>query len=533
MTFQPLDFVQFKQMTTAERDAQPHIVSLTAFNVETGFLESFVFDTWAIHPMLDVRPVEGDTMVYDASKGLFVPTPSKEPIVHSLRVYEDSVDTVVVKRFYRANTKTGAGTGTMRPIGSHTLAGAVDKNYRVRIDSAGTKEWHDATFQWSDTGGAAWNASAVPVSQGSPSGQQVLDYIPLGDGVFILFGEGTYTNLDRWDFVVIAALAQNNTFHVDTTANTVTVNEKLTVAGIRILDEAGVSVIELGNIGGDTELSFDPGADLLTLVFKGNNLMLVDNGGVGIAWPSNKPHLFEAVYHQFKEMATPSDPAANYGRFYAKDVGGLTLPHWKQGSTERAMALEGGSPTFDDLHVTDDADIDGDLNVDGAVQIDGNLTVSPGVYVNPVDVGLSRHFALVPDAPLVEDETDTAGDNPLRRFREGHVTTVDGVATTINTIPIAASKAYRIVAEVVGHRYGGTAGAAGDSASYMIIATFKNEAGTVTQVSTTSPVGVHENQAPWNVTFLISGTNVLVQVLGAGFNDIAWNSYVTVMEAGA
>jgi hypothetical protein len=49
-------------------------------------------------------------------------------------------------------------------------------------------------------------------------------------------------------------------------------------------------------------------------------------------------------YSDYAEIATPATPSANHGRLYGKDVGGLSLPHWKdEGGTEYDLT-SAGSP---------------------------------------------------------------------------------------------------------------------------------------------------------------------------------------------
>lgn len=541
MSFTPLDFVTFKNVTQAERDAEAVMLSLTAMNISSGFLESWMYERWAQHVMLSNRPVSGDTLVYEPSINLFVPTPASRPIVERMLIYNDGALALEVKRIYKDNVKTpaGASTGELKTVGLHTLAGSTDADYAVEIDSLGSDQpWDTATFRWSDTGGAVWNASGVPVASGNVAGLMVLDNIELSNGVNIIFSDGTYDIGDRWDFVTIAANNQVAELKVDTTGGTgVTgqefgghftgdllgnvIGELATAVGldsVRIYETGGgLGVVQFLNNGSvETKIEYDPSVPTWKFIIEDAEHFRMQ-GGAEFLWPLDLSHNFEAIYHQFKERTTPGDPAANYGRFYAKDVGGLTLPHWKQGSTERAFALEGASPTFDDLNVTDDLDVNGDADIAGNLALHGFTTGLTAIG--------ETIAAIAVDVDVLTVTSAATGDDPTTLTRQGRVTTTDATVTTINTIATTSDTVITIEVVVRARRTGGTAGAAGDSAGYLGFATFKNIAGVVTAVGTFT-LNAKEDQTTWNVTVAISGTNILIQVTGAANNNITWHSEV-------
>jgi len=97
------------------------------------------------------------------------------------------------------------------------------------------------------------------------------------------------------------------------------------------------------------------------------------------------------------------------------------------------------------------------------------------------------------------------------------VSTTDATVTTIDTVAIATDEVAKITVEVSCKKDDLT-----EKGGFVKEAIFANNSGTITkQGSTTSKF--HQAKATWNVTFLISGTDVLVQVTGAVGDNISWS----------
>jgi hypothetical protein len=122
------------------------------------------------------------------------------------------------------------------------------------------------------------------------------------------------------------------------------------------------------------------------------------------------------------------------------------------------------------------------------------------------------------------------GGAPNYSIRQKQITTTNATITTLDTISLLTNQIYLIEARVLARRTGGTAGTANDCASYIIVGTFKNSSGTVTQVGATTMVHSVEDQAAWDCVFTVSGTTVLVQVTGAANNNVAWHSSCVVQQ---
>lgn len=118
--------------------------------------------------------------------------------------------------------------------------------------------------------------------------------------------------------------------------------------------------------------------------------------------------------------------------------------------------------------------------------------------------------------------SEATNDDPRWSVYQNRVATTNATVTTLHTVAIPASTTVRIEATVVARRTGGTAGTAEDGASYKLIGTYKNVAGTATLIGAVTKQA-DEDQAAWDVNFTPSGGNVLIEVTGALDNNITWH----------
>ena len=103
------------------------------------------------------------------------------------------------------------------------------------------------------------------------------------------------------------------------------------------------------------------------------------------------------------------------------------------------------------------------------------------------------------------------------------VSTTNATVTTIDTVPIPTSKAIMIKAKVVGIKDDFSA-----KGGFEVEAIYANNAGTVTLQGIVN--NIHKQAAAgWNVTFVISSTNVLIRVTGAAATNISWKSLRTTI----
>lgn len=108
---------------------------------------------------------------------------------------------------------------------------------------------------------------------------------------------------------------------------------------------------------------------------------------------------------------------------------------------------------------------------------------------------------------------------------EKRTTTTDATATTTQSITMTADTMLWVRAIVAARRTGGSAGTAGDSAGYVITATYKKVgAGSATLVGAVLADFTAEDQAGWDATFDVSTNDVRLRITGAVNNNITWKS---------
>lgn len=106
------------------------------------------------------------------------------------------------------------------------------------------------------------------------------------------------------------------------------------------------------------------------------------------------------------------------------------------------------------------------------------------------------------------------------------VTTTDATKTTIATFQTVSDKTYQVIARIIGR-------SATNNASYLLAATFKNVAGTLTQVSTTAGTVGQEDNGAWDATLEISGadtTDILATVTGEAALTVYWTCALDILE---
>lgn len=155
------------------------------------------------------------------------------------------------------------------------------------------------------------------------------------------------------------------------------------------------------------------------------------------------------------------------------------------------------------------------MSTTGQLRIQNSSTVAPTARLHVVED--------TPAAEVVRIETVTPGLDPNYVCFQNLVTTTDATPTTVLSLPITTTRTAQIYARVTARRTGGTGGTAGDGAGYEIYGTYKNIAGTITIIGAVNQIYVAEDQAGWNATLVINGTNVDVQITGALLNNISWH----------
>lgn len=129
--------------------------------------------------------------------------------------------------------------------------------------------------------------------------------------------------------------------------------------------------------------------------------------------------------------------------------------------------------------------------------------------------------------------SDATNDDPNYRVLQQRVATTDATVTTLQTIPITASRTYLIEARVTARRTGGVSGTADDGAAYIRRAIYRTVAGTVTLTGAVQDGLTGENPATYDATLTISGANVLVRVTGVATTDISWHTTTIIQDIGS
>lgn len=232
------------------------------------------------------------------------------------------------------------------------------------------------------------------------------------------------------------------------------------------------------------------------------------------------------------DSATSADPPTLYD-FDLSGEGGSA-------SGYSAWVVVYFDPADEALHAVSGADVFGDPAV--LSELDLADVVLPSGVIPVGAVGIANGQTLIDGSSRFADQRIFLGRNSLvaadipdlsntyQPIAVATVNTTDATVTTLATIAIASNTSYVVQAAVTARRTGGVAGAAGDSAGYVLAATFKNVAGTVTQVGATSVLHSAEDQAGWDCVFDVSGTNVRVRVTGAVDNNVSFSARYQVLS---
>jgi hypothetical protein len=127
----------------------------------------------------------------------------------------------------------------------------------------------------------------------------------------------------------------------------------------------------------------------------------------------------------------------------------------------------------------------------------------------------------------------STGDDPTETVTQQRATTTDATVTTLQSITIPASTTVQIQARVTARRTGGASGTAEDGAGYTIFGTFKNVAGTATQIGATTVVNAHESQAAWDCVFDVTAATARIRVTGAADNNVTWHTVTRTYPVGS
>lgn len=121
--------------------------------------------------------------------------------------------------------------------------------------------------------------------------------------------------------------------------------------------------------------------------------------------------------------------------------------------------------------------------------------------------------------------------NVTEKVSGNTVNTTDATVTTIQTIAIPTDKVLMIETRVTARKTAGAGvGTVNDGNGYVRTATYANIAGVVTLSGAVQTSYTGEGIGAFNVTLVISGTDVLIRVTGAANDDVTWNSITRTYE---
>jgi hypothetical protein len=136
--------------------------------------------------------------------------------------------------------------------------------------------------------------------------------------------------------------------------------------------------------------------------------------------------------------------------------------------------------------------------------------------------------ATVGNAVMTLTSTAT-NDDPTEIVRQYRGTTTNATPTAspgIGSFTPTAATQTTVQAVVTARRTGGTAGATGDAASYLLYGSFRTTAGGTVTSTGTSYTTIAEHQAGWDAQLKTDGTVIYVEATGATNNNVTWHATV-------
>lgn len=379
-----------------------------------------------------------------------------------------------------------------------------------------------------------WNATKIGLLYGGTNADlsatggagQYLKQITVGAAI-------TVGTIPASDIVSGAALTRTNDTNVTVTLGG-TPASALLVAASLTLGWAGQLAVSRGGtavstFGGTNTLLYTTAADTLSSIATANNGVLITSAG-GV--PSISSTLPNAVQDNITRLGTVTTGVWN-GTAIGATFGGTgqtvyavgdilyastttVLSKLVVGINGQVLQLVAGIPAWVTASITG-------VFADNVftLQDDGDATKQLQLQLSGITTGTTRTLT-VPDY--------TGAINVRERVFRATLQTTNNTATTIQTVSTASGKSYLVEVRAVSRRISGTGtGANGDTNGYIRYATYKNVGGTVTQVGSQSEY-TDEDIGAHNVTFSISGTDVLIRATGSANNTVDWVATTETIE---
>ncbi len=155
---------------------------------------------------------------------------------------------------------------------------------------------------------------------------------------------------------------------------------QMDVNNLALVSDGGINLVSVDGMN----IIIDTSTGLSVTVDGAVRTIIQDNG---LVLSSGVSLLVQSNYANFTEITTPLDPPSNEGRFYAKDVGGITTPMWldSTGTETSLLGGTGGGTSF--IGFTADANLDmGAFDITNVDDITMNGVGSHILNINTIEM---------------------------------------------------------------------------------------------------------------------------------------------------
>lgn len=153
----------------------------------------------------------------------------------------------------------------------------------------------------------------------------------------------------------------------------------------------------------------------------------------------------------------------------------------------------------------------------------GLLVAGTNAYIATTPTGKLHLIQTTANEVVIRCQTAETNDDPLWQLRQYRLATTDATTQSLVSFTTTTDYSYNVRAEVLARRTGGSAGTAGDSAGYTLLATVKNISGTASIVGSVTTTHSAEDNATLAATISTSGAAITVRISGDTNNNYTWH----------
>jgi hypothetical protein len=201
----------------------------------------------------------------------------------------------------------------------------------------------------------------------------------------------------------------------------------------------------------------------------------------------------------------------------------LAAGYFLQGNGTSAITATKAAPTgnvvgdSDVMTLTNKTIAAGSNTITGLA--DANIVTAAGINATKLgngDVTNTQLSYLNTTTSNIQTQINNCAQQSVSGFTQASVTTTTAATTTIATISTASNTTYGINISVVARRTD-----SGTQSGYFVLnEAFRNNSGVLTQIGE-DRLAIADNNA-WTVTATISGTNIIISVIGATSATVNW-----------